>query len=282
MAKPFGTSTQPTTKRGDEKVLKNGGDGDKKSNAPSNNTISQRVTMATVIPQLLPKVVLKYFCGVTMGLYILNQKHLLPRPISAIVSRSLFWPTLPITVSRRVGKWITRVDDTVLIGGAPFDFAKIPETLYNDHNVRGVINMCEEYKGPLRKYKELGIEELHLPTTDHFEPELEDLMSAIAFIRRHEAQGKCVYVHCRAGHGRSAAAVFGWLIYKDPIVDLQALNSEFRKMRNVRSTLWKQSSIQQLHQRLKETGSLMTMDDMPSSDVPPPKLIDGSDSDEDL
>lgn len=76
--------------------------------------------------------------------------------------------------------------------------------------------------------------------------------------------------------------MFGWLIYKDPIVDLQALNSEFRKMRNVRSTLWKQSSIQQLHQRLKETGSLMTMDDMPSSDVPPPKLIDGSDSDEDL
>mmetsp|Transcript_11864 Transcript_11864/g.28405 ORF Transcript_11864/g.28405 Transcript_11864/m.28405 type:complete len:104 (+) Transcript_11864:1804-2115(+) len=36
--------------------------------------------------------------------------------------------------------------------------------------------MCEEYTGPLRKYKELGIEELHLPTTDHFEPELEDLM----------------------------------------------------------------------------------------------------------
>jgi hypothetical protein len=64
----------------------------------------------------------------------------------------------------------------VLIGGAPFDFARIPEKLYNEHNVRGVINMCEEYKGPLRKYKELGIEELYLPTTDHFEPELEDLM----------------------------------------------------------------------------------------------------------
>lgn len=64
----------------------------------------------------------------------------------------------------------------VLIGGAPFGFAKIPENLYNAHNVRGVINMCEEYRGPLRKYKELGIEELYLPTTDHFEPELEDLM----------------------------------------------------------------------------------------------------------
>lgn len=36
--------------------------------------------------------------------------------------------------------------------------------------------MCEEYKGPLRKYKELGIEHLYLPTTDHFEPSEEDLM----------------------------------------------------------------------------------------------------------
>lgn len=111
---------------------------------------------------------------------------------------------------------------------------------------------------------------------------LNSVKSAIAFIRRHEAQGKCVYVHCRAGHGRSAAAVFGWLLYKDPIVDLQALNSNFRKLRNVRSTLWKQPNIQQLHKRLKETGTIMQVDEIPSLEVPPPKLIDDISSDEDL
>jgi len=42
--------------------------------------------------------------------------------------------------------------------------------------VRGVINLCEEYRGPLRKYKELGMEQLYLPTTDHFEPTVEDLI----------------------------------------------------------------------------------------------------------
>jgi protein-tyrosine phosphatase len=89
-----------------------------------------------------------------------------------------------------------------------------------------------------------------------------------------------VYVHCRAGHGRSAAAVFGWLIYKDPIVDLKTLNSDFRKLRNIRSTLWKQSNLQQLHKRLKETGTLLTVDE--SSEVAPPKLTDDSSSDEDL
>jgi len=72
------------------------------------------------------------------------------------------------------------------------------------------------------------------------------------------------------------------MIYKDPVVDLQALNSDFRKLRNVRSTLWKQPSIQQLHKRLKETGTLLTVDDIPASKVPPPKLTDGIDSDDEL
>jgi hypothetical protein len=42
--------------------------------------------------------------------------------------------------------------------------------------VRGVINFCEEYEGPVEKYEELGIQQLHLPTTDHFEPSLDDLV----------------------------------------------------------------------------------------------------------
>jgi hypothetical protein len=48
--------------------------------------------------------------------------------------------------------------------------------------VRGVINLCEEYRGPLKKYGRLGMEELYLPTTDHFEPAVEDLIvSATSF-----------------------------------------------------------------------------------------------------
>ena len=41
--------------------------------------------------------------------------------------------------------------------------------------VMGVVNMCEEYNGPTRTYKTLGMEELHLKTVDHFEPSLKDL-----------------------------------------------------------------------------------------------------------
>ena len=73
--------------------------------------------------------------GVTVALYILNQKHLLPQPLSEVVSSTLFWPTLPITVAKRAGQWITVVDDTVVMGGAPFGFAHIPERLYEQYGV---------------------------------------------------------------------------------------------------------------------------------------------------
>jgi len=89
-----------------------------------------------------------------------------------------------------------------------------------------------------------------------------ETQKAVRFIKAHELRGERVYVHCRAGHGRSAAAVFAWLLYKDPIVDLEKLNQEFTKKRNVKSTLWKQPSIKMFHSwLLKEGGSLSAADD---------------------
>jgi len=42
--------------------------------------------------------------------------------------------------------------------------------------------MCAEYKGPIQKYKKLGIEQLWLPTTDHFEPSVNDMKVSIKFV----------------------------------------------------------------------------------------------------
>ena len=78
---------------------------------------------------------LKSMLGMTVALYLLNQKHMLPKPLSAVVSKALFWPTLPITALLRIGTWTTVVDDTVMMGGAPFGFAGMPERLYEDYGV---------------------------------------------------------------------------------------------------------------------------------------------------
>jgi atypical dual specificity phosphatase len=216
---------------------------------------------ATSLPHLALGVALRTALGVTAVLYVLNQSHLLPRPVSSVVSRALFWPTLPITASRRVGAWVTEIDETVVMGGAPFGFLGYPRKLRDEFGVGGVVNFCEEYRGPVAQYQRLGMEELYLPTTDHFEPSQEDLMTALSFIRRHEVQGKRVYVHCRAGHGRSGAAVFAWMLLKDPTVDPRQLNAQFGKVRKVRSTLWKQPNIRALHQRLLEKGTFVDVED---------------------
>lgn len=204
---------------------------------------------ATVLPSW-GGACLKSCLAVTVALYVLNQKHLLPKPLSAFVSKALFWPTLPITACKRLGAWSTVVDDTVILGGAPFGFANYPEKLYTEYGVRGVVNLCEEYQGPDRQYRKLGIDHLRLPTVDHFEPQVSDLEKAVAFIQKHRDQGDKVYVHCRAGHGRSAAVVFAWLMSKDPTADLRQMNKELSLLRNVRKSLWKQRNINAFHAKL--------------------------------
>mmetsp|Transcript_5539 Transcript_5539/g.11478 ORF Transcript_5539/g.11478 Transcript_5539/m.11478 type:complete len:432 (+) Transcript_5539:93-1388(+) len=192
----------------------------------------------------------------TITLYVLNQKHMLPKPMGIWVSKLLFWPTLPITLSRRIGKWTTVVDETVVIGGAPFGFMGYPERLAEKFGVKGVVNMCDEYHGPVSSYRKLGIEHLRLPTVDHFEPSVDDLKRAVSFIQKHESQGSKVYVHCRAGHGRSAAAVFAWLLYKEPLADPMDLNEKLCAMRDVRKNLWKQPNINTFRVWLQNGGMM--------------------------
>jgi atypical dual specificity phosphatase len=118
------------------------------------------------------------------------------------------------------------------------------------------VNLCEEYKGPIRKYQALGMTQLYLPTPDHFEPSVEDLQKAVRFIQKFEQEGAGrVYVHCRAGHGRSAAVVLAWLLSKqDPTTggNRKELNEQLCKLRNVRKTLWKQENIKRFHEQLQE------------------------------
>ena len=153
-----------------------------------------------------------------------------------------------------IGKWTTVVDNAVVLGGAPFGWYGYPEKMSKRFNVRGVVNMCDEYRGPASSYESLGIEHLCLPTVDHYEPSVEYLKEAVSFISKHESQGGRVYVDCRAGHGRSAAAVYAWLLYKEPLADPVELNTKLCAMRNVRKLLWKQPNIKIYREWLKNGG----------------------------
>lgn len=105
--------------------------------------------------------------------FFLFQKKLLPLPIAKVASKFYFYPTFPITAILRLGNYWTPVDDTVIFGCAPMGFLGHPEQLHK-LGVRGVVNMCYEYPGPISSYKKLGIKQLHLATVDHTEPSVEN------------------------------------------------------------------------------------------------------------
>jgi protein-tyrosine phosphatase len=121
----------------------------------------------------------------------------------------------------------------------------------------------------------LGIRQLYLPTTDHFEPSLKDIQSAIQFIIDHQRRKEKVYVHCRAGHGRSAAIAMAWLLMKNPNVDVQQLNQELCQIRNVRKTLYQQPNLLKFHALLLKQQKQKQNDGNNDND----RIIDDDDDD---
>mmetsp|Transcript_4206 Transcript_4206/g.6698 ORF Transcript_4206/g.6698 Transcript_4206/m.6698 type:complete len:219 (+) Transcript_4206:69-725(+) len=143
------------------------------------------------------------------------QKKMLPKPVAKVVSKVFFLPTFPITIMMRIGNYWTRVDDTLFLGCAPMAVMSHPDQMYK-LGVRGVVNMCYEYGGPIAAYERLGMKQLHLPTVDHIEPSLEFLERGVAFIQEHHERGEKVYVHCKAAHGRGASIALAWMVKQNP------------------------------------------------------------------
>jgi atypical dual specificity phosphatase len=105
------------------------------------------------------------------------------------------------------------VDDGLWLGAVPLrDDAK----RFKELGISGVVNMCDEYAGPVKEYQQEDIEQLYLPTVDFHPPTLEMIERGVEFIHRHVTQGGSVYVHCKAGRARSATVVLCYLVaYKN-------------------------------------------------------------------
>lgn len=111
------------------------------------------------------------------------------------------------------------------------------------------------------------------------------MKEAVEFLQKYEDKQERVYVHCRAGHGRSAAVVFAWLLHKNPSADPFILNQQLCRKRNVRKTLWKQPNLQKFHSWLKHGGIISVTSEKPTvngrgdSEVSPTTTV-SSNSDE--
>lgn len=208
---------------------------------------STSLTSASILTYCLP---LTFILG-----YALLEKKLLPRTLWRPLSRLYFYPLmLPNLLWRTFfmkQPYFSDVDSGLMLGAVPMVCAGHVKALHAD-GVRAVINLQAEYRGPTAAYAAMlpPIRQLWIPITDHTEPTVDQLLEAVAFIQEHRARGERVLVHCKGGHGRSAAVVMAWLMSEgggglNPAEAQRRLSS----IRHVRSSLHKQANILEYYRR---------------------------------
>eukprot|EP01111_Echinosteliopsis_oligospora_P012353 TRINITY_DN4210_c0_g1_i1.p1 TRINITY_DN4210_c0_g1~~TRINITY_DN4210_c0_g1_i1.p1 ORF type:complete len:240 (+),score=28.38 TRINITY_DN4210_c0_g1_i1:79-720(+) len=203
-----------------------------------------------------------YWVGFSLPTYVvyyLFTKGRLPKSYAWVIGRIVHFITLPfIVVFQELGlrgNFYDKIDDHVYLGAMVMGY-QIP--LLKSKSITAVVNMCDEFSGPVVKYQQSGIEQLHLPTIDHLEPTIEDIKTAISFIDSKVKQGHNVLIHCRAGRGRSGAIAFCWLLYRHGY-DLSVAQQKLRSFRKkVRQRLYMQPTIKKYYEYLQSLPASTT------------------------
>jgi atypical dual specificity phosphatase len=131
--------------------------------------------------------------------------RLLTRAISYLTLLFIF---LRRTLSPR-RTWRAAIAPGLVLGQLPFS-RDVP-TLAAE-GVCAILNMCDEWKGPLVAYQAAGIVPLRVPVLDFTSPSTKQVESAIAFIVDNINAGRTIYLHCKAGRGRSATVALCYLM----------------------------------------------------------------------
>lgn len=134
------------------------------------------------------------------------------RILARIVIRVSFYPSLLFNRTMcLIGFWRLwdRIDDHLIIGILPSrsDLSKLSRL-----GVHAIVNMCSECDGHADHMTAFGMVQLHLPTLDFHSPSEKDLVRGVDFIRKQAMSGRTVYVHCKAGRGRSVILAVCYLM----------------------------------------------------------------------
>lgn len=183
-----------------------------------------------------------------------HRRSRIPGRKEWLYARSVWVPTLiwNVLLGRvfRVRNWWDEVDEHVVLGALPFatDVAKLKSI-----GITGVVNTCEEYAGPKKSYEKADIEQLRVPTIDFAHPSPDSVKQGVEFIEKHANKGGKVYVHCKAGRGRSATVVMGWLMKRNGLSPEEAQRKLAQVRRHVNPHLAERPVIREFYQSVVKT-----------------------------
>ncbi len=163
-----------------------------------------------------------------------------------VSARVLFYPTLILNILMckvfGLRNWYDRIDEYVILGALPSE-DDVPKL--KSMGVRAVLNLCEEYSGPEEAYAATGIEHLRLPTVDYSSPSVSTVRRGVCFIEKWVSRRGLIYVHCKAGRGRSATVVLCWLIKAKRITPDEAMDFLSKRRPHVNKKLDKRRVVRE-------------------------------------
>jgi len=175
-----------------------------------------------------------------------TQLEKMPYIIKWTVTRVLFLPTLLFnifnyyTLPAGLYDWWNRIDKNLILGAMPFH-VMVP-TLYRE-GVRAVVNTCDEWEGPVSAYREHNIKHHWTPVIDYTSPTEDQIEKAVEFMRKTAERGDTVYLHCKAGKGRSVTIAICYLMITYQISAQNALKMIIQQRPQVSKYLWRRSAV---------------------------------------
>jgi atypical dual specificity phosphatase len=177
-----------------------------------------------------------------------------PKPIVQIAGHVLFWP---IACSQylfsKLGlfTWYNEVyrsptsGGRVILGGLPWPSTTRKKLIENE-KVSAVINLVSEKPFPFCVEKRIDV-----PLMDFAHPEYPDVLPAVEFLDRCIKDGRTVYVHCRAGKGRSATVVMCWLVGRLGMIPESAQEFLSRQRPHILNNLYERQVVEEFHRKRK-------------------------------
>lgn len=118
--------------------------------------------------------------------------------------------------------WWNKMDDHIFLGALPLHNSNHLEILKKE-NIGAVLSVVEDFElngtiyfHPISKndWIENNINHLHLQIEDSFGIRVDDMKKCIEFITENIKDNRRIYIHCKAGRGRSASVVMCYFLWK--------------------------------------------------------------------
>lgn len=114
--------------------------------------------------------------------------------------------------------WFDVVDENMILGAIPLPKV-LPDIMEESLKVKGVISCNEPHETKVtlsvEEWKERGVTNLKFNVADHIgAPTHAEVEQGLELINKVAEEGGRVYVHCKAGKGRSSSLVLCYLISK--------------------------------------------------------------------